>query len=155
MWLRKGRGMKVRKWLGALHSSHLQVAAILAQKRAGKHLSWKAVPVCSSHRCKSHTPAYQGEGGTGNPLLSRLHEVRRCVHSSSRCCCKMLASGQDCSMWACSHCLLNLGQSPSLSIYLFPMQIVNALTLRSSSIFSQKAFGLPKPCYAVETRAKL
>lgn len=20
------------------------------------HLSWKAVPVCSSHRCKSHTP---------------------------------------------------------------------------------------------------
>lgn len=23
------------------------------------HLSWKAVPVCSSHRCKSHTPAYR------------------------------------------------------------------------------------------------
>lgn len=32
LWLRKGRGMKVGKWLGALHSSHLQVAAILAQE---------------------------------------------------------------------------------------------------------------------------
>lgn len=37
MRLRKGRGMKVGKRLGALHSSHLQVAAILAQERAGEH----------------------------------------------------------------------------------------------------------------------
>lgn len=54
--------MKVGKWLGALHSSHLQVAAILAQERAGKtHLSWKALPVGSSHRCTSYTPAHRGE----------------------------------------------------------------------------------------------
>lgn len=37
LWLRKGWGMKVGKWLGALHSSHLQVAAILAQEWARKH----------------------------------------------------------------------------------------------------------------------
>lgn len=114
------------------------------EKNWKTHLSWKAVPVCSSHRCKSHTPVYRGEGGTGNPSLSRLHEVRRCVHSSSRFCCKMLAPGQDCNMWACSHCMLNLGQSLSLSINLFPMQIVKTLTLRFNSIFSQKAFGAPK-----------
>lgn len=30
------------------------------------HLPWKALPVCSSHRCKSHTPAYRDEGHTGN-----------------------------------------------------------------------------------------
>lgn len=125
------------------------------------HLPWKALPVCSSHRCKSHTPAYWGEGHTGNPSLSRLHKVRRCVHSPSGCCHKTLAPGQGCSTWVCSHCMLNLGQSLGLSTNLLPMQIVNALALRSNSLQlqSESLWGSESPastgCCAVETRAKL
>lgn len=154
--------MKVGKWLGALHSSHLQVAAILAQERAGKtHLSWKALPVGSSHRCTSYTPAHRGERHAGNPSLSMLYKVRRCIYSPSRCCHKMLAPGQDCSMWVCSHCMLNLGQSLGLSTNLLPMQIVNALTLRFNSLQlqSESLRGSESPastgCCAVETRTKL
>lgn len=69
------------------------------------HLPWKALPVCSSHRCKSHTPVYRDERHTGNPLLSRLHKGIRCVHSPSLCCHKTWAPGQDCSTWVCSHCM--------------------------------------------------
>lgn len=125
------------------------------------HLPWKALPVCSSHRGRSHTSAYRGEGHTGNPSLSTLHKVRRCVHSPSRCCHKMLAPGQDCSTWVCSHYMLNLGQSLDLSTNLLPMQIVNALTLRSNSLQlqSESLWGSESPasagCCAVETRPKL
>lgn len=125
------------------------------------HLPRKALPLCSSHRCKSHTPAYRAERHTGNPSLSRLHKVRRCIHSPSRCCHKSLAPGQDCSTWVCSHCMLNLGQSLGLSTNLFPMQIVNALTLSSNSLQLQleSLWSSESPastgCCAVKTRAKL
>lgn len=145
-----GGGMEVGKWLGTLHSSHLQVAAILAQERAGKtHLSWKALPVGSSHRCTSYTPAHWGERHAGNPSLSMLYEVRRYIYSPSRCCHKMLAPGQDRSMWVCSHWMLNLGQSLGLSTNLLPMQIVNALTLRSNSLQlqSESLLGVWKPSF--------
>lgn len=73
----------------------------------------------------------------------------------------MLAPGQDCSMWVCSHCMLNLGQSLGLSTNLLPMRIVNALTLRFNSLQlqSESLWGSESPastgCCAVETRTKL
>lgn len=156
LWLRKRQRDERKEMAGSPSFLSSPGGGNTGTEKSWKtHLSWKAVPVCSSHRCKSHTPAYRGEGGTGNPSLSRVHEVRRCVHLPSRFCCKMLAPGQDCNMWAGSHCMLNLGQSLELVSHAnceCPKPQVQ-LHLQSESLWGSKSPSLL--CCAVETRAEL
>lgn len=78
LWLRKRQRDEGKEMAGSPSFLSSPGGGNTGTEKSWKtHLSWKAVPVCGSHRCKSHTPAYRGEGGTGNPSLSRLHEVRR------------------------------------------------------------------------------
>lgn len=73
--LRKGRRTKVGKWLGGLHSSHLQVAAILAQERAGKHTFPGKLCLCAAPQMQiSHTCA-AGWGTSWKPLTKQVTQL--------------------------------------------------------------------------------